>query len=141
MCDHCAVKPPEPVKHTAREEYLAAKELVAKLETELRTLSNRMFEELGKVEDAAVEPFRKDMEAARIAAIDKHRLEHAAEIAKIDELRIQAGEARRRFASFKFECDHKDENGNSAVQPYYPLMSSIEDKPTMKCSICAETWK
>lgn len=141
MCDHCEVKPPPPPKHTVRAEYVAAKELVAKLEGELRTLSNKMFEELSKVEEEATEPFRKAMEQARIAAIDKHRAEHAAEVAKIDELRTQAGEARRRFASFKFECNHKDENGLSAVQQHWPLGSTIEDRPYMKCSVCAETWK
>lgn len=129
------------VPKNQRQEFLAAKLLVTVLENDLRTLSNSLFEGLGKAEDAALNPFRAEMERARLAAIDKFKIEHLADYARLDELRTKAGEARRAFAGYQYECDHKDENGHSAVTPQFSYGSDANDKHTVQCSICGEVWR
>lgn len=129
------------VPKNQRQEFLAAKLLVTVLENDLRTLSNSLWDGLGKVEEEVTRPFDDARKLARGLAIDKYAADHAADYARMEELKKQAHEARRQLAGYQYNCDHKDEQGNSALAPQFGYGLDPSDKHTVKCTVCGETWK
>lgn len=124
-----------------REGYIAAREKLSALTGQVHKLSDRLWNELIAAEDAACAPLRKQLLDAREAAVEKYRAAHEAEYAQLKELIAARGEAARAFNQLEFDCNHVDENGQSAIQSQWTLGMEKGDKPRVKCSICAETWE
>lgn len=125
---------------TKREEYLAAKEKVSRLQQSIDKISNTYWglqTEAKKLCEPLWQAYQKGLEEAQSKV--KERFADQLKI-KYD-LEDQLVDARHIFNRMHYQCNHLDENGILSIVETPVFGADPDDKCPLKCTICGETWK
>lgn len=122
------------------QQYLEAKKRYQDLEKRRTELSNFIWDAENKAEKA-VEPLYEKAHKARDEARLSARLKNADKVGELDIVREQLAEAQRLFSTLHYECNHRDENGNLALQFMGGFGYDPGDQLPIQCIICAQKWQ